>query len=125
MKKWGIVLIVVGIVIILGSLGMAEGFQEDKPLIDNISRMEVVISAGTVNPDAAESEAGYEGRLSIHVHYFIAGGAVIAALGLFMFLAGREAALIYKKYLIYSSIANNKDLFRRKNEPPPIVVVSL
>ena len=90
MKQWGIVLIVAGIVIILGSLGMAEGFQEDKPLINNISRMEVVISQGTVNPDATGSEAKYEGRLSVRVHYFIAGGAVITALGLFMFLAGRN-----------------------------------
>ncbi|NCC49783.1 MAG: hypothetical protein EOM20_01075 [Spartobacteria bacterium] len=91
MKQWGIVLMVVGIVTILAAIGMAEGFSEDKSFIENASHMEVVFSAGALDPNTAGSEARYEGRLAVRVHYFIAAGAVVVALGLFMTLAARHS----------------------------------
>lgn len=90
MKNWGIVCICIGAVLLLSGIAFAEGYREDQGFIHNAWHMEVVFHQGQSPAGEALSEAAYQGRLSVKCAWFVAAGAVIEALGLFLLLAGRR-----------------------------------
>jgi len=85
MKKWGIILLIAGVLLIVSGLGFSESYREELGFMENIYRMEIVLNPGTPHHDPSNlndpDTALYEGRVAIRCLHMEIAGVILANLG--------------------------------------------